>query len=569
MGTIIKKIKKGNPYYYAVESKRVDGKPRIVWQKYLGTLDDIVNKCSSSKRETDEPFEVDIFEAGGVAAMLHIANKLRIVEIIDEHVPKRNQGASVGQYILLAAINRVLGPCSKLQMPEWYKKSILNRLWKYPSDTFDSQSFWNNMDLIPEESLDVMQEKIVLKLKTEFGIDSTMLLYDTTNFFTYVATGNKRNTIAQRGRNKAKRDDLRQVGLALLVSKDFQIPLFHKIYEGNIPDRGLFTQTSKELVDWQNSIGLKRDTTLVFDKGNISEDAMTNLIVLDQKFVCAVPKTTDNELFTTEIDKFTAIPGLAGTKAISIFVEIWHKKIKAVLCYSESFFSSELVELTESIRKSEKQLNTLAKWLEKGPSRPGDSRYYTKSSVENKINEILSKSYLKKIIKVKIDVQKSKKNETSLIQYTVDQIELNKIISTSLGRTLLYTSQIEWSENEIITAYRSQQQIEEVFKHMKNKDYLRWQPSFHWTDHKIKVHSFYTVMALLLATLAHKTAVQNGIDLTLLQMLDELNDIREVALIYSGKVANKQNGIALSRMSAKQKHLAEVLEIPSILRMQK
>ena len=42
MATIIKKIKKGRPYYYAVVSKRVDGKPRIVWQKYLGTVDSLL-----------------------------------------------------------------------------------------------------------------------------------------------------------------------------------------------------------------------------------------------------------------------------------------------------------------------------------------------------------------------------------------------------------------------------------------------------------------------------------------------------------------------------------------------
>jgi len=46
MASIIKKKIRGQIYHYAVESKRVDGKPRIVWQKYLGKVADILNAVS-------------------------------------------------------------------------------------------------------------------------------------------------------------------------------------------------------------------------------------------------------------------------------------------------------------------------------------------------------------------------------------------------------------------------------------------------------------------------------------------------------------------------------------------
>lgn len=45
MGTIIKKKIKGINYYYYVESKRIDGKPRLVNQKYLGTADKVLEKA--------------------------------------------------------------------------------------------------------------------------------------------------------------------------------------------------------------------------------------------------------------------------------------------------------------------------------------------------------------------------------------------------------------------------------------------------------------------------------------------------------------------------------------------
>ena len=52
MATIIKKRVKGNIYYYYVESRRVNGKPRIVNQKYLGTAESILEKVSSRSKET-------------------------------------------------------------------------------------------------------------------------------------------------------------------------------------------------------------------------------------------------------------------------------------------------------------------------------------------------------------------------------------------------------------------------------------------------------------------------------------------------------------------------------------
>lgn len=353
MASIIKKIKKGNPYYYAVESARVNGKPRIVWQKYLGTLDDIVKR--KTKQSSEAVSEVDIFHAGGVAAMLGIANKLSLIDIIDNEIPKRDQGASVGQYIVLAAINRILDPCSKLQISDWYQKSVLHRLWKHSPTTFTSQMFWNHMDLITEHNIDYIQNTLTKHLVENFQINPQALLYDTTNFFTYIATGNKRNTLAQRGKNKVKRDDLRQVGLALLVTKDFQIPLFHKVYQGNQADRGLFPSVANELVEWQDKhFKNSADTTLIFDKGNISEKALTRLIIGGRDYVCAVPKTTDPELFATNIENMKCISGLSGIKSSSSIIEIWNKKHKAVISYSESFFTSEMTEFWGTLQKCEK-----------------------------------------------------------------------------------------------------------------------------------------------------------------------------------------------------------------------
>ena len=270
MATVIKKIKKGRPYYYAVESKRVEGKPRIVWQKYLGTVEAIVRRAEQT--QPPRPRETIIFEAGGVAALLRIAQRLGLLELINSIVKKRDQGPTVGHYMLLAAINRAIDPCSKLAIGEWYEGTVLRRLWGFKKGAFSSQRFWDHMGMMTEEAIEKIQDCLISIINTEFGIKSSLLLYDTTNFFTFVATSNDRTKLPRRGRSKAKRHDLRQVGLALLVTRDFQIPLIHRVYDGNIPDVSLFPEISRELIARYNGLSkASEDATLVFDRGNVSE----------------------------------------------------------------------------------------------------------------------------------------------------------------------------------------------------------------------------------------------------------------------------------------------------------
>ena len=494
--------------------------------------------------------------------MLRIAEEIQLTKIIDEIIPKDGRGPSVGQYILLAAINRILAPCSKLQMPDWYEDTIFSRLWKYPKEDFNSQRFWDHMDLFSEERINEIQEKIVAHMKETFKINPKVILYDTTNFFSYIATNNTRNTIAQRGKQKQKRNDLRQVGLALLVSEEFQVPLFHRAYQGNLSDQGLFPKAVAEIKESYNKIFSKCESaqsTLVYDKGNVSEEAQESLIISQQAFICAIPKTLLPELYETPIDSLQQIHSMSGTKALTFLdVKIWNSKLKAVLVYTESFFFADLTDLTQSLQKCEQKLRDLNQAYSKWEKKSHFKNRPTLQVAQKTAREIINIKYVDEIINIDVVL----KNDIPFINYSVDQNKLDRIVKHQLGRTLLITSRIEWSENEIISAYRGLNRIESAFKHMKHREFLHWYPAFHWTDQKIRVHALYCVLALLLATLAHKKIVEQGVDITLLDMIEELSDIREVAVIHTNNDGLKQKDeIIISKMTPQQKKIAEILDI--------
>jgi len=560
MATIIHKMKKGRPYYYAVESGRVNGKPRIVWQKYLGTVDAIVQRLAQTRPE--KPHEAVLFEAGGVAALWRIAQRLDLLRVIEAAVPKREQGPSVGHYVVLAALNRALAPCSKLAIGEWYEQTVLRRLWRFEKAAFTSPRFWDHMSMISEKAIEAIQAALVPRIRQEFGLDAEVLLYDTTNFFTFLSTANDRCTLAQRGHSKAKRHDLRQVGLALLVTRDFQIPVFHKVYEGHVPDVSLFPNLAQELLARHRQMDPHLRATLVFDKGNVSEGAMEQLVVAGQPFIAAVPLSRLPQLAATPLDQFQEIPRFPGTRAFTAEAEAWGASCQAVVAYTESFFTQQLAGVTHNLVKRQKKLLDLEKSLSKWREGKRRGKKPTVRQVHASVRGILSAQFMTDLFDCSVTEEKGR----PALHYALNHAALDTLTQQHLGRTLLLAVGTQGDAEKSIDTYRRLTQIEDVFKNMKNVDFLRWQPAYHWTNQKLKVHGLYCVLALLLATLARKIAAQAGIDLTVPALLDELTAVREVAVIYPQGATQPKDHITLSRMSPTQRKLAEALDIASALK---
>jgi transposase len=463
--------------------------------------------------------------------------------------------------MIMAAINRALDPCSKVAIGDWYEQSILKKIWAFPKSAFSSQRFWNHMDRISADDIGEIEKKLIPRILQRFGVDSELLLYDTTNFFTFIATANTKAGLAQRGHSKAKRHDLRQIGLALLVTRDFQIPLLHRTYEGNIPDVTLFPQISAHLMDRYAQItGISPHGTLVFDKGNVSEDAMERLAVAGVHFVAALSAHRLAEVLKAPQDHYRDIPSLPGTKAFSTPMTLWGKRCQLVVAYTESFFAHQLSGITQHMVTCQNKLFGLQKRLAQWHNGTARGKKPTVNSVQGEVKKILAPQFMSSLFTVEI----VKKHDLPAVTYCVDHGALQNLTEQRLGKTILVTDHLTWNPAEVIEAYRNLSRIENTFKHMKNLRFLRWQPAFHWTDQKLRVHACSCVLALLISSLAHKEVHQAGMELSLPSLLKELSSIRQVALLYPPGAGVKSH-ITVSRMSARQKKLAEILQIQTLI----
>ena len=288
MASLQRHVVNGRTYWRIVESRRVNGKPRAVPLLYLGSADSLLQRLLEAPAGR---LPIRSFQHGDVAALKAAADRLGVVSIIDKHVSKQRCGLSVGTTLLLGALNRAVRPRSKRAWAAWAAKTSLHRLFPALKPAkLTSQFFWDQMDCVSPKALQAIERDLTKAVVRKLGIELDTLFYDTTNFFTYIASTNSRPKLPQRGRSKQKRSDLRLFGLALLVSRDGQIPLCSQIYEGNKIDSKLFPESlsliRQRLADLSADI---QELTIVYDKGSMSK---VNQAAVD-KCICASKLSTE------------------------------------------------------------------------------------------------------------------------------------------------------------------------------------------------------------------------------------------------------------------------------------
>lgn len=527
MPSLTKKIIRGKPYYYLRECQRVEGRPKIVSTIYLGTPQRILERLMRP-----EPTRVALREFGASAAVFDLAQAFDVVATIDRHVPKRgSQGPTVGEYLLLAALNRCIAPCSKAQIGDWYEKTALRRLIPFSSGQLTSQRFWDNMERVTPAQIAAIEHDLARTAVERFRLDLRCLLFDATNFFTFVDSFNSRARLPQRGHGKDGRDNLRLLGLALLVTSDGDVPLFHHTYAGNQHDSVTFKSVADDLLGRCHSLAQGVcDITLVFDKGNNSEDNLEAVGKSSLHFVGSLVPTQHKDLLgisrkeMRRLDK-TQLPAVWSYRTSKV---VFGVERTVLVTFNRKLFNSQTKTLFREIRKRTRSLQNLKARLER--RRNGSrGKAPTVDSVQTQAKEILRGRHMADLFAVK--VRQTPQGLPRLVFRFRDKA-YQSLSSTLLGRTLIFTDRADWSDEQIVLAYRAQHHVEADFRRLKDPRYLTFRPTFHWTDQKLRVHAFYCVLALMMLNLLRRKLAQAGIPLSVVKMMDTLADIHEVTLLY-------------------------------------
>ena len=271
-------------------------------------------------------------------------------------------------------------------------------------------------------------------------------------------------------------------------------------------------------------------TTLIFDKLNNSTDNFALLDSLELNFVGSVKLDGHKKLVQVPNDasvfESPNETDLEGTKSFRVKKKVYGRERTLVVTYNQNLFNAQWLTLQNDISKSVQKLTALQQKLDdrangviKGGKTP------TVESIKKQCKKHLRRQHMGRIITTEIT-----KNSTNVpkLGYTIDIDALHELSNTYLGKNILITNKADWDDAKIITAYRSQFLIEDVFKEMKDRSTGNWWPMLHWTDSKIKVHGLYCTIAVLVRALMSKRVRQNGLKLSMKRILQELDAIREV-----------------------------------------
>jgi transposase len=554
MSSLIGKRIGGQTYYYLREVARVGGKPKIVSQRYLGKAEDI---AAAMEGAAVVPERTRHLAFGDVAAAWSVLQRLGVSEIIDQVAGARraDAAASVGTYLALAALNRVVAPCSKLAFADWWSATAADRWVKIPAVALDHRRFWDAMDAISPARLAEIERRLGRVMAERFGLDLSALVLDMTNFATFIDTGNAKAPIAQRGKAKQKRHDLRLVGLALVVTRDGGIPVVSRAYPGNRPDVTQFSAVIDELVSrYQQLAGGVDELTVVFDAGNDSAGNQDHLAGLGLHYVASLPPSQHPDLLAIPGRSYQVVDQarFGGLTAVEATATALGRTRRVILTHSPTFHARQARGFDQTLAKAERQLSALAARLARGHTRR------PRSQVEAEISQITDPRWVSRVLQVTLTGERP---ASLRLSWHIDH-QARQVLETEIfGKRILFTDRDHWPTAEVIAAYRSQADAEAGFRQLKDRHVVSFSPMFHWTEQKIRVHVFYCVLALAIAHLMRRQAAQAGLDLSVRELLHTLAGIGETVLIYPSTGGRPRARRMLTEQDPTQQRLFDLFDL--------
>jgi transposase len=563
MASLYPKKVGGRTYWYLREMARVDGKPKMVSERYLGTAADI-EALLDVRESAVLPERTRHLAFGDVAAVWGMLQDLGAAGIIDAVAGPKPAGQPLptGTYLALAALNRLVAPCSKAAFADWWKTTAADRFTKIPAPALDHRRFWDAMHAVTPQQLEQASEQIAAEMIRSWGIDVSSVALDMTNFATFIATGNDRAPIAQRGKAKQKRADLRIVGLGLVVTRDGGIPLTWHAYPGDRPDVTQFPamtdqlQARYEAVCAAAGLDLRApDVTVVFDAGQNSEDNFAHFAATGMHYIGSVPASDCPDLLALPASRRAVVDEkrFGGLTAFDTRRTSYGQERRAVLTHSPELHAAQAAGFAgTTLAKAGRKLDELAARLARGKTRrPRDK-------VEAEIASLTAAPWVKRVIRWELTGDQPKDFR---LAWDIDEQARAGLEEEIFGKHVLITSHDDWPVPEVVAGYRSQSEAEFGFRQMKDTRVVSFSPMHHWTEHNIRVHVFTCVLALQIAHLMRLRARRAGLDLSVRGLLGQLASIGETVLIYPSTGGRPKARRMTTELAGDQEKLHDIFSL--------
>jgi transposase len=551
------KKKKGRPYLYVREIARVDGKPKVVSQIYLGSPEKVATLAGGQAQKLSA---LKVEEYGALWLAREIDREIDLCSIVDAVVPRedREKGPSIGEYFLYCVLNRMVEAVSKNKLADWYKGTAIQQLRPVDLGELTSQRYWEKWDRVGEHALKAISDDFFRRVWGRQRPSADCLLFDTTNYYTFMSSRTD-SDLSRRGKNKAGRHHLRQIGLGLLVARDSKLPLYWSVYPGNLHDSKHFEAVMDEMFGVACGLNnTKERLTVVIDKGMNSEG---NFSWIDEHsrvhFVTTYSTYFSQDLAATPLDRFEIVDIDKNRRLIKenrradclqayrTKGEYWGKERTAVVTYNP-----------RTARKKrhtfESKLETIRRELLMMRAKVRDQAPHWRSA------DTVKERYLRLCERMHISsdhfLLRFGQSEQGLsMSFRKDPYKL-KQKQTMFGKNIIVTDNMDWTTAEIVQASLDRWQVEDRFRLSNDDDLVGARPVRHWTDSKIRLHLFTCVVAMTYLRMLEERLRRAGIQRTASNVMADMRKLHSVLSLRQG--ARKLE----RRLETPSKTQAEVLK---------
>jgi len=527
------KTKKGRPYLYVREIARVGGRPKVVSQIYLGSPDRLKELAAGAREPTVTKLRVEEFGALWVAHEMD--RGIDLVGIVDSLVPraKREVGPTVGEYFLYCVLNRMIDSRSKNRLSEWYRRTAIQQIRPVVIEELTSERYWEKWDRVSESALEKIGRRFFERVWAQEAVKADCLLFDTTNTYTFMASDTA-SALTMRGRNKAGRHQLRQIGLGLLVARESRLPLYYRPYPGNQHDSKLFHAVMDEMFGVVCGLNdTKQRLTVVIDKG-MNADENFNWIDDHSRlhFVTTYSPYFAQELAATPLSKFERVDIdknqylIAEDKESDCLLafrttgEYWGKERAVVVTHNPRTARKKNYTLDTKLETVRKQLLEM-----RSKVNHKETHWRKQESVIERYHRLCGRLHVPAgLFKL---VFKSSKRAGLRMSFKKDAHQVSKM-KAALGRNIIITDNADWSTAEIVQASLDRWKVEDAFRLSNDDDLVSIRPVRHWTDSKIRCHLFSCVVALTYLRRLEIRLRQRGIERSAASVMEEMKHLHSV-----------------------------------------
>ncbi len=495
---------------------------------------------------------------GDVGALVWVAEQLDLVAHIDRACGGvgSKDGPSVGELAVAVAIQRACSPGPKRDLAEFLDAS-LPRVSCLPGSAFTGQAFHRVAQQVSDLQLEQAQVAISKAAVARFELSADVLAFDTTNFDTHIDSLTP-GELAQRGHAKSKRRDLRVVGLGVLVSETGHVPLLHRTYNGNASDQSVLAACLGGLAQLHEALdsgeGRQQPAqrTLVRDGGFWSHQLELELDAAGYYSLISLPLGHNASEYALRMAaQRGAMKPLSGklseVRAARVRTAVGELDRTLVVVESQELLAGQKRGIAAALRKAKIELAKLEALIEKGR--------ITRSRLEDRIKQVLAREHLSSFVVSTI----AGDEKAPTLHWEVDAAKRRELEKTRLGRRVLCTDRHNWSTGRIVHAFRGQWNVEELFRRAKKGGVVPWGPSHQWADGSIRLHTFATVLGLMLVSLAR---IALATDVSAKAMLESLAGIQATLVRTSTGGPGRRPTVMLApELTTAQRRAVKVFEL--------